>query len=296
MRSTLTTSRCRTSRSCPRTFGKYKKQRWKDQTYGSYPRRVNPTRVWAYVDEASEAGKTAESIFKRLKDTEGEARVLLEVVAKVEMLKGEVDVAHLAAKQAAMLYRSKGATSGECKALKVLSEQHVSAGEHEEALEVLGEAAVRFRKSNEQISLAEMLIAAVTVHLDVGRLSQARKAADTALGVCRQLGLAGQHQLASGLCASARTHLADRDVRSWTLASQEAKEAQQISAELQDAQGEVAARLLLSDALMAGGKLHEAYVQLSQLALERRANADLEGEAVALYQCFRALRDAGSTL
>eukprot|EP00435_Cladocopium_sp_Y103_P057057 s53_g19.t1 len=247
------------------------------------------------VEEATEAGRTAESIFKRLKDSQGEARVLLEVVSKVEMLKGEADVAHLAAKQASILYQREGMTSGECKALKVLSEQHVSAGEHEEALQVLGEAAVRFRKCNEQIPLAEMLIAAVAVHLDVGRLSQARKAADTALGVCRHLGPSGQQQLAAGLCASARAHLADRDVRSWTIASQEAKEAQQLSVELQDAQGEVTARLLLSDALMAGGKLQEAYIQLSTLAVERRACADLEGEAIALYQCFRALRDAGST-
>ena len=36
-----------------------------------------------------EAGKAAESIYTRLKDQAGEARVLLEIVAKLEVLKGE---------------------------------------------------------------------------------------------------------------------------------------------------------------------------------------------------------------
>ncbi|CAJ1365382.1 unnamed protein product [Effrenium voratum] len=261
------------------------------------------------VAEATEAGSAAESIFKRLKER---------AVAKVELLKGQParaleqtqvslsvspkDVAQLAAKQAASLSRAGG---------DALGEANVSAGEHGEALQVLGEAinqigdvcwsalcpcqaAVRFRKANEEVLLAEMLIAAVGVHLDVGRLSQARKAADAALAVCRRL-KAGEAQLAACLCSSARAHLADGDVRSWSAASEEAKEAREISAQIQDVQGETAAKLLLADALMVGGKLQEAYWHLSNLASERRACGDVEGEATALYHCFRALRDAAST-
>ncbi|CAE7298913.1 unnamed protein product [Symbiodinium natans] len=242
------------------------------------------------VIEATEAGQAAESIFKRLKDYKGEARVLLEVVAKVEMLKGRPDVAQLAAKNAASLLRAHFDSVGEAKALTVLAEQLVSASHHEEALEVLGEAAIRFRKAKENNALAEMLIAGVSVHLDVGSVSKAQQAADTALNVCRQLGKDGASQLASALLAAARANLA---ASASLLALQQAKEAQELSAGLQDAAGELGARRLLTDAQIASGRLQDAMQEASRLATESRACGDVAGEATALFQCFRALCDSG---
>ncbi|CAE7250801.1 unnamed protein product [Symbiodinium sp. CCMP2456] len=245
------------------------------------------------VIEATEAGQAAELIFKRLKDHRGEARVLLEVVAKVETLKGRTDVAQLAAKNAASLLREKCDSAGEAKALTVLADQLVSASHHEEALEMLGEAAIRFRKAKEHTALAEMLIAGVTVHLDVGSLSKAQQAADTALGVCRQLDKDGASQLASALLAAARANLAAASSSGISAALQQAKEAQELSAGLQDANTEAAARLLLTDAQIASGRLQDALHEASRLATESRESGDVAGEATALFYCFRALRDSG---
>eukprot|EP00439_Symbiodinium_sp_Y106_P057122 s100_g8.t1 len=245
------------------------------------------------VIEATEAGQAAELIFKRLKDHRGEARVLLEVVSKVETLKGRTDVAQLAAKNAASLLREHGDSAGEAKALTVLAEQLVSASHHEEALEMLGEAAIRFRKAKANTALAEMLIAGVTVHLDVGSVSKAQQAADTALGVCRQLDKDGASQLASALLAAARANLAAASSSGISSAMEQAKEAQELSAGLQDANTEAGARLLLTDAQIASGRLQDALHEASRLATESRESGDVAGEATALFYCFRALCDSG---
>ncbi|CAE8610103.1 unnamed protein product, partial [Polarella glacialis] len=120
------------------------------------------------VEEAVEAGRAAEAIFKRLGDQKGEADVLLDIVARVELLKGEPDLAVLAAEQAAALSKAAGDAISEAKALEVAASQYVATARHAEALRLLGEAAGRFRSAGEQLAECRMLTVAVDAHLAAG--------------------------------------------------------------------------------------------------------------------------------
>eukprot|EP00930_Biecheleria_cincta_P096521 TRINITY_DN88354_c0_g1_i1.p1 TRINITY_DN88354_c0_g1~~TRINITY_DN88354_c0_g1_i1.p1 ORF type:complete len:1538 (+),score=383.34 TRINITY_DN88354_c0_g1_i1:19-4632(+) len=240
------------------------------------------------IEEATEAGQTAEGIFRRLQDSQGEARVLLDIVAKVETLKGQPAMAQLAAQQAAKLSNATGNADMESKALELLASQLISAGELAEALRGLEEAAIRFRSQGHQLAESRMVASAVNAHLDSGQNAKALQAAEAALAMGRRAGKAGEAHVAKTLELVGRAHLAQGEPGHWQKALNAGRESQSLYSRLGDVSGTVSAQLLVIDAQLTGGRVLEAFQEAAKMAASCKAHGNKSDEASALFQCFRA--------
>lgn len=157
------------------------------------------------VEEAAEAGRSAEELFKRLQDKRGEARVLLEIVAPVELRRGEPALAFLAVRSAAALFRALRDASAEGAALEAAAVLQLC-GDHAQTMRLAGEARAVYREAQDKCGESRALEVLAHAQLAAGDTDAALSSALQALTLSRTA--EDTYQEAQALQALARALLA----------------------------------------------------------------------------------------